>query len=62
MYAMGNKLFKRTDIDLAESISKIGFRNAINYFNYHNIKGKENEDEIHFFDQKIRHYLAVLSK
>ncbi|MBF0449669.1 MAG: 1-acyl-sn-glycerol-3-phosphate acyltransferase [Candidatus Magnetomorum sp.] len=61
MYSMGNRLYKRSEIDLTESISKVVFKNAMNYYNYHNIKGKENVDEIHHYDQKIKQFLTVLS-
>ncbi|ETR73775.1 MAG: Glycerol-3-phosphate O-acyltransferase [Candidatus Magnetoglobus multicellularis str. Araruama] len=41
MYAMGNKLYKRSEIDQTESITKIIFKNAMKYYNYHDIKGKK---------------------
>ena len=61
MYSVGNRLYKLSEIDLSESISKVIFKNAMNYYNYHDIKGKENTDEIHYYDQKIKQFLAVLS-
>ncbi|KPA10149.1 glycerol-3-phosphate O-acyltransferase [Candidatus Magnetomorum sp. HK-1] len=61
MHTMGNRSYKRSETDLSESISKVIFKNAMNYYNYHDIKGKENVEEIHFYDQKIKQFLSVLS-
>jgi len=60
--SMGNRLYKRKEIDLPESLSKINYDNAINYFTTHNIKGSEDTDQIAHYEEIIQRYLKLLVK
>jgi glycerol-3-phosphate O-acyltransferase len=53
----GEKMFKRNEIDLIESLSKINYDNAINFFTTHQVKGKEDAEAIAFYKDTIQRYL-----
>jgi len=59
--SMGNRLYKRKEIDLPESLSKINYENAINYFTTHEVKGAEDADQIARYEDIIQGYLKLLS-
>ena len=61
MQAMGNRLYKRKEIDLSESLSKINYDNAVNYFTTHDIKGSEDAAQIAHYEDIIQRYLKILS-
>ena len=53
----GEKMYKRHEIDLVESLSKINFENAINFFATHHVKGSEDTRAIQFYKETIQNYL-----
>jgi glycerol-3-phosphate O-acyltransferase len=53
----GEKMYKRNEIDLFESLSKINFDNAINFFTTHHIKGSDDIRAIQFYKDTIQNYL-----
>jgi len=57
----GSQLYKRGEIRRPESVSKIYYQNAVDYFHAHGIKSSGDKEKIEYYDQKIRHYLQVLS-
>ena len=57
----GNQLYKRGEIRHPESVSKIYYQNAVDYFHAHGIKSAADKEKIEYYDEKIRHYLQVLS-
>ncbi len=59
--SMGNRLYKRKEIDLPESLSKINYDNATNYFTTHKVKGSEDADQIAHYEDIIQGYLKLLS-
>ena len=61
IYAMGNRMYKRGEIDHIESLSEINFKNAADYFAYVGIKDSEQKEKIDFFADAIRKYLNHLS-
>jgi glycerol-3-phosphate O-acyltransferase len=59
--AKGSRMYKRKEIDLPESLSKINYDNAINYFTTHDIKGSEDAERIAYYEDIIQKYLKLLS-
>jgi len=53
----GDKMYKRNEIDLIESLSKINYENAINFFTTHHVKGSEDKRAIAFYKDIIQNYL-----
>jgi glycerol-3-phosphate O-acyltransferase len=58
---MGNRMFKRNEIELKEALSKVNYDNAIAYFTTHGIKGAEDTDKIEFYADEIQKSLNHLS-
>jgi len=58
---MGYRMYRREEFERKEALSKMTFKNAVAYFHYHDIKGKENQEGIAYYDSKIQHYLKYLS-
>ena len=42
---MGNRLYKNKGIERKESLSKVNFQNAIDFFIYHGIRGSDDTRE-----------------
>lgn len=57
----GEKMYKRNEIELIESLSKINFDNAVNFFTTHQVKGSEDTAKIEFYKDKIRNYLNKIN-
>ncbi|MBW1963390.1 MAG: glycerol-3-phosphate acyltransferase, partial [Deltaproteobacteria bacterium] len=58
---MGNRMYKRHEIELKEALSRVNYDNAVNYFTTHGIKGSENTDKIEFYADEIKRSLNRLS-
>jgi glycerol-3-phosphate O-acyltransferase len=58
--ARGNRMYKSKEIERKEAISKINFKNAVNYFTSQNLKGSEDTEKIEFFTDSIQKYLTHL--
>ena len=58
--SMGNRLYKKKEIERPEAISIINFKNAVDYFTAHGIRGSEDEEPIGFYMNRIRRYLDLL--
>jgi glycerol-3-phosphate O-acyltransferase len=56
-----NKMYKNKEIDLIESLSKINFNNAINFFTTHQVKGSDDLQKIDFYRETIHNYLARIN-
>jgi glycerol-3-phosphate O-acyltransferase len=54
-------MYKRKEIDLIESLSKINFDNAVNFFTTHHIKGSEDTRAIKFYKDTIQNYLNKIN-
>ena len=50
-------MYKRNEIDLIESLSKVNYSNAIDFFTTHQVKSSEDTEAIEFYKGKIRNYL-----
>ncbi len=57
---LGERMYKREAIELKEALSKVNYINAINYFNYHDIKGSRQMKKIDFYNATIQRYLNLL--
>jgi len=58
--ARGNRMYKRKSIHRRESISKINYLNAVEYFNYHGIRGAEDQEKGEAFRNTIEKYLDLI--
>ncbi|MBN1932141.1 MAG: 1-acyl-sn-glycerol-3-phosphate acyltransferase [Desulfobacterales bacterium] len=56
----GNRMYKRKEIERKESLSKINYENAIEFFITHNIRGSDDIEKIDFYADTIRRYLKHL--
>ncbi len=57
----GNHLYKHGKIRRPESVSKIYYQNAVDYFHTHGIRSSADREKIEYYEEKIRRYLQVLS-
>ena len=58
--SMGNRMFKRGEIERPEALSKINYKNAIDFFTSHRVRGSEDGEEIEVYADAIRRYLEHL--
>ena len=58
--ALGERMYKQETIELKEALSQVNYLNAVNYFNYHNIKGSGDMEKIDVYTEKIKRYLDLL--
>ncbi|NNF99862.1 MAG: glycerol-3-phosphate acyltransferase [Desulfobacteraceae bacterium] len=58
--ALGNRMYKRGEIELKESLSKVNYDNAVTFFSSQRIRGSEDEDKIKRFSDAIKTYLDLL--
>lgn len=55
--ALGSRMYKQDQIERKESLSKIYYTNAVDYFIAHRVKGSEDEEKIDYYAAAIRKYL-----
>ena len=60
--SLGNKMYKRREIDLKEALSKVNYSNAVDYFLYRGLRGSENQEEIEHYRDALERYRAILAK
>ena len=60
--SFGNRMYKKQEIELKESLSKANYRNALNLFRSNNKSGRSVEKQLDFFAQTIEHYLGCMTK
>ncbi|PIP35180.1 MAG: glycerol-3-phosphate acyltransferase [Desulfobacterales bacterium CG07_land_8_20_14_0_80_52_14] len=58
--ARGNRMYKLKQIERKESLSKIYYQNAVDFFLSQGIKGLEDEEKITFYSDMIKRYRAYL--
>ena len=56
----GNRMYKRKAIDRLESVSKINYKNAVDFFIARGIRGAEDKEIIRAYLEALENYLAVL--
>jgi len=59
--SIGNRMYKRNEIELKEALSKVNYDNAVGYFVSSGVKGSEHTDKIEFYADQIQSYLNCLS-
>ena len=57
----GSQLYKKKEIELIESLSKVNYANGINFFTTHNVKGSEDREGIEFYAGVIQKYLGRIN-
>jgi len=60
--SMGSRMYKRREIERIESISKISFNNAIDFFISEQKNSAENQKKIEFYQEKIQKFLNLLQE
>jgi len=58
--SIGTRMYKRREIELKESISKINYTNAIDFFVSRGIRGSESQEKITPYSEAIQRYLSLL--
>lgn len=59
--SLGNRMYRRKEIERPEALSRINYTNAVDFFTNHGIKGAEDTEAIEYYAQAIRRYLSLLS-
>ena len=60
--SMGHRMLKKTEITRSESVSGINFKNAMDFFLSHGVKGSEDEETIEGYMTPIRRYMNLLQR
>jgi glycerol-3-phosphate O-acyltransferase len=58
--SIGNRMYKRKEIERREALSKINFQNAVDYFTSHGVKSSDDRDKIEFYADSIKRYMSYL--
>ena len=58
--SMGNRMFKKKEIQYPEALSKVNYKNAIDFFIHKGVRGSEDEEKIRYYKETLRHYLDKL--
>lgn len=58
--SIGNRMYKRKEIERKEALSKINFQNAVDYFVSHGVKSSDDHDKIEFYADTIKRYMSYL--
>ncbi len=59
--SMGNRMYKRREVERIESLSLLNYKNAVDYFTTHGIRGSEDSEAIDKCAKTIRRYLNRIS-
>lgn len=57
---MGNRMYKRNEIERIEALSKVNYINALDFFGNKGIKDSSNTDKIKYYKDIINKYLGFL--
>jgi glycerol-3-phosphate O-acyltransferase len=58
--SMGQRMLKKKEVEFPESLSKINYKNAVDFFLYKKVRGMEDEETIRFYADEIRRYRSRL--
>ncbi|MCP4692829.1 MAG: glycerol-3-phosphate acyltransferase [Desulfobacterales bacterium] len=58
--SMGEKIYKRKEIDHREALSAVNYTNAVAFFLKNKVKGSADAERISFYEKTIKHALARL--
>jgi glycerol-3-phosphate O-acyltransferase len=56
----GNHMYKRHEIEHPEALSKVSYRNAVDYFTSKGIKGSDSTERIEPYSEAIQKSLKTL--
>jgi hypothetical protein len=54
--AIGNRMYKKKEIERIEALSTINYTNGIEFFNYNGVKGSDDNEKILFYADAIHTY------
>jgi glycerol-3-phosphate O-acyltransferase len=60
MLNIGNRMFRQGEIRLKESISKVNYDNAVNFFSKNGVRGSEDESAIRSWNQSLSDYQNLI--
>jgi len=60
--ALGKTMFRKQEIMLAESLSKINYENGINLLTTNGVRGSESEEQIEQYEQTLRAFLQLIKQ
>ena len=55
--AIGNRMYKKKEIERKESLSVINYTNGIDFFAYNGVKGSDDNEKILYYADAIHRYL-----
>jgi len=58
--ATGNRMYKKGEIERKEALSKINYKNAVDYFTSHGVKSSQDTEKIEYYTKAIQRYLNYL--
>ena len=58
--SIGNRMYKKKDVERKEALSVINYSNGIDFFTTNGVKGPDNKDRIEFYADAIQKYLNYL--
>ncbi|MDL2269748.1 1-acyl-sn-glycerol-3-phosphate acyltransferase [Desulfosarcina sp. OttesenSCG-928-G17] len=62
MLSAGNRMLRQGEIRVRESISKVTYDNAINFFMKNEVKGSEDEENIRKWEAVLAHYQHLITR
>jgi glycerol-3-phosphate O-acyltransferase len=57
---IGNRMYKKKEIERKEALSIVNYNNGIDFFTTNGVKGSDNKDRIEFYADAIQNYLNCL--
>jgi glycerol-3-phosphate O-acyltransferase len=58
--SIGNRMYKKKEIERKEALSVINYSNGIDFFTTNGVKGSDNKDRIEFYSDAIQKYSNYL--
>jgi glycerol-3-phosphate O-acyltransferase len=58
--AIGNRMYKKKEIERIEALSTVNYNNGIEFFNYNGVKGSNDNEKILFYADGIHKYLNCI--
>jgi len=58
--SMGNRMYKKEEIENKEALSKVNYKNAIKFFTSRGITGKNSMEKIQLYSDALQRYLSLL--
>lgn len=58
--SLGNRMYKRKEIERKEALSKINFQNAIDYFVSNKVKSSDDHEKIEFYADTMKKYMDYI--